>query len=48
MGLVASLLGEEVRDFQNFMSPHSQHSQTTVVNRPLTTEQSLAHAEDYS
>lgn len=39
--------GVEVRDFQNFTSPHSQQSQTTVISGPLTTEQSLAHAEDY-
>lgn len=48
MELMASLLGEKVRDFQNFMSPHSQQSQTTVVNQPQTTEHLLAHAEDYS
>lgn len=48
MELMASLLGEKVRDFQNFMSPHSQQSQTMVVNGPQTTEHLLAHAEDYS
>ncbi|KAJ7413028.1 cordon-bleu WH2 repeat protein [Willisornis vidua] len=41
-------LAEKSEIFRIQESPHSHHSQTIVVNKPLTTEQSLAQAEDYS